>query len=126
MYTILRILAGDVLHIDIAHSRVVATTANLIVRSGSYNANANDATDYDKMAVAIATIQSEGVKISNPDINNPQFEFVPNVQDEKIEFSMKGINGVNTELAQAIIQNAPYTSILAPGSETQEQTRIYH
>lgn len=86
-------------------------TANLIVRSGSYNANANDATDYDKMAVAIATIQSEGVKISNPDINNPQFEFVPNVQDEKIEFSMKGINGVNTELAQAIIQNAPYSSM---------------
>lgn len=86
-------------------------TANLIVRSGSYNADANDATDYGKMAVAIAAIQHEGVTISNPDINNPQFEFVPDVKNEQIIFSMKGVNGVNTELAQSIIQNAPYTSM---------------
>ena len=86
-------------------------TANLIVRSGSYNADANDATDYGKMAVAIATIQHEGVTISNPDINNPQFEFVPDVKNEQIIFSMKGVNGVNTELAQSIIQNAPYASM---------------
>ena len=86
-------------------------TANLIVRSGSYNADANDATDYGKMAVAIAAIQHEGVTISNPDINNPQFEFVPDVKNEQIVFSMKGVNGVNTELAQSIIQNAPYVSI---------------
>ena len=86
-------------------------TANLIVRSGSYNTDANDATDYGKMAVAIATIQQEGVKIANPDILNPQFSFVPDVKNEEIAFSLKGINGVNTALAQSIIQNHPYTSM---------------
>lgn len=81
------------------------------MRSGSYNTNANDATDYGKMAVAIATIQGEGVIISNPDINNPQFEFVPDTKNNKIIFSMKGINGINTELAQSIIANHPYRSM---------------
>ena len=86
-------------------------TANLIVDSGSLDEESNESTKYGKMGVAIAAIRQEDVKIANPDINNPYFGFVPNAQDERIEFSMKGINGVNTELAQAIIQNAPYSSM---------------
>ena len=31
LHTILRLLAGDILHIDVANGGVVATTANLIV-----------------------------------------------------------------------------------------------
>lgn len=85
-------------------------TANLIVDSGSLDQESNDATNYGKMAVAIALIQQEGVTIEKPLVEKAQFGFKPDVSNNQIVFGLKGINGINTEIAQAIIQNRPYHS----------------
>ena len=86
-------------------------TANLIVDSGSMDEESNDSTKYDKTGVAIANIQREGVQITFPLINSAEFSFKPEVDKDRIIFGLKGVNGVNTELAQEIINNRPYTSI---------------
>ena len=98
-------------YLNYKYNPIYWQTANLIVQSGAYNADANDSTDYDKIGVAIATIQMEGVKVEPPLINDSQFGFIPDVKNNQIIFGLKGVNGVNTDIAQAIIQNRPYTSI---------------
>lgn len=84
--------------------------ANLIVDSGSYNEVENDSTNYDKTAVAIANIISQGVNIELPDINDSDFGFKVDVENSSIRFGLKGINGVNTDIANTIIEMRPYAS----------------
>ncbi len=84
--------------------------ANLIVDSGSYNEEENDSTNYDKTAVAIANIINQNVNIELPDINKSDFGFDVDVENSSIRFGLKGINGVNTDIANAIIENRPYSS----------------
>lgn len=86
-------------------------TANLIVDSGSLDEESNDATNYGKMATAIASVQKENVRITLPIINESEFGFKPDTANDRIIFGLKGINGINTELSQLIIQNRPYTSM---------------
>lgn len=86
-------------------------TANLIVDSGSNDATSNDATNYGKIGIAIANVQKEGVKVEIPLINEAEFGFEPDVNNNRIIFGLKGINGINTEISQAIIQNRPYSSM---------------
>lgn len=85
--------------------------ANLVVDSGSLDEESNDATNYGKTAVAISKMQHEGVNISLPLINEADFGFKPDIKNEQIIFGLKGINGINTNLSQAIIENRPYVSI---------------
>ena len=85
-------------------------TANLIVDSGSNDEESNDGTNYGKMGIAVSKIKKEGTEIANPEINSADFGFVPDEEGNRIVFGLKGINGVNTELAQTIINNRPYTS----------------
>lgn len=86
-------------------------TANLVVDSGSYNQSVNDSTDYGKMAVAIALIQMAGVQVEHPDINRSKFGFTPDVKNNGILFGFKGVNSVNSELANMIVRGQPYTSM---------------
>jgi len=86
-------------------------TANLIVDSGSLDTDANDATDYGKMGIAIATVKKQGVNVEIPLVNEADFGFEPDEINNRIIFGLKGINGINTEVSQAIIQNRPYSSI---------------
>lgn len=86
-------------------------TANLIVDSGAYNESSNDSTNYGKIGTAIANIQKEGVKISFPLINSAGFSFEPDIVNQQIIFGLKGMNGINTEIAQKIVEMRPYTSI---------------
>ena len=86
-------------------------TANLIVDSGSSDETSNDSTNYGKMGIAIATIQKEGVRIALPTLNEAEFGFKPDTENEQIIFGLKGINSINTETAQILIQNAPYSSL---------------
>ena len=85
-------------------------TANLIVDSGSGDEDSNEGTNYGKMGIATSRIQKEGVVITNPNINTAEFGFVPNEEQNSIMFSLKGINAINTDLAQEIIRNRPYSS----------------
>ena len=86
-------------------------TANLIVDSGAVNEDANDATNYGKMAVAIAMVQKENVRVELPLINTAEFGFKPDVENHRIIFGLKGINGIGTDIVQAIIKNRPFISI---------------
>ena len=86
-------------------------TANLIVDSGAGDEDANETTNYGKMAVAIAKIQNEGVKVSPPDINTSEFGFKPVEETNEIIFGLKGINSINTDMANQIISHRPYDSM---------------
>ena len=98
-------------YLNYKYNPIYWQTANLIVNSGSYDEDSNESTNYDKIGVAIATIQMDGVKVEPPLINEAQFEFTPDIQNNQIVFGLKGINGVNTDIAQAIIQNRPFISM---------------
>ena len=98
-------------YLNYKYNPIYWQTANLIVNSGSYDEDSNESTNYDKIGVAIATIQMEGIKVEPPLMNEAQFEFTPDIQHNQIVFGLKGINGINTDIAQSIIQNRPYTSI---------------
>ena len=63
------------------------------------------------MAVAIANMQQEGVHITMPLINSAEFGFKVDTKDNRILFSLKGMNGIGTELVQNIIRNRPFSSM---------------
>ena len=98
-------------YLNYKYNPIYWQTANLIVNSGSYDEDSNESTNYDKIGVAIATIQMDGVKVEHPLINKAQFEFTPDIKNNQIMFGLKGINGVNTDIAQLIIQNRPFKSM---------------
>lgn len=87
------------------------STANLIVDSGAYNEESNDSTNYGKMATAIATMQYQGTDVTMPLINSAEFGFKVDAANNRIIFSLKGMNGIGTEVVQDILQKRPFTSM---------------
>mgnify|MGYP003307200178 CR=1 FL=1 len=69
------------------------------------------APNYGKIAKAISDAQLAGVKIELPDINTSQIDFVPDVENNSILFSLLAINVVNSDLADRIIEGRPYSSM---------------
>lgn len=99
------------LNLAYKYNPIFWTCANLIVDSGSLDEDVNDATNYGKMAMAISSAQKEGVAITNPLINEAEFGFAPDVNNDRIIFGLKGINGINTDISKQIIANRPYKSM---------------
>ena len=69
------------------------------------------APNYGKIAKAISDAQMSGVRIELPDINTSQADFIPDVENNAILYSLQAINVVNPDLMDRIIKNRPYTSI---------------
>ena len=69
------------------------------------------APNYGKIAKAISDAQHSGVRVELPDINTSQADFIPDVQNNAILYSLQAINVVNPDLMDRIIKNRPYTSI---------------
>jgi len=86
------------------------SAANLVVDSGSYNEDANDGTNYGKMSTAIASIKQSGTEVALPLINEADFGFKVDKQNNRILFSLKAINGIGTEAVQTILEHRPYNS----------------
>ena len=63
------------------------------------------------MAVAIASVQKEGVTVTPPLINTAEFGFTPDVQNNQIIFGLKGINGIGDDIVQSIVSNRPFNSM---------------
>lgn len=87
-------------------------TANLIVDSGSLEANKDDktkSTNYGKIGTAIAKIQNSGTEVGYPVINSADFGFKPDVTNNKIIYALKSINGIGDDAAKLIIENRPYS-----------------
>ena len=69
------------------------------------------APNYGKIARAISDAQLAGVHIELPDINRAQEDFVPDVENNSILYSLRAINVVSEDLMETIIANRPYTGI---------------
>lgn len=88
-------------------------TACLIVDSGSVEDEeaSESSTDYAKMAKAINTIISRGIKVSLANINKSDFGFKADAENNEILYGMKGIANVGDDLVYEIINNRPYASM---------------
>lgn len=69
------------------------------------------ATNYGKVAAAIGKMQTEGIKITPPDINNSVFTFSPDVKNNSIIHGLTGITRISEDLINEIIAHRPYASI---------------
>lgn len=84
-------------------------TACLIVNSGALE-NAEDSSDYAKIAKALGEILSANIKVGLIDINHSEAGFAPDVENNQILFGLKGVANVGDDLVDAIIKNRPYVS----------------
>lgn len=71
----------------------------------------NKTTNYGKIAVAIGQMQSAGIVITPPDINRSSFSFIPNAEENKIIYGMKGITRAGGDLIRQIMSSRPYVSM---------------
>lgn len=76
------------------------------VRKGTSTPN------YGKIARAVAEVQQRGVNVSFPNINLAQMDFIPDIDGNRIIYSLKAVTGINAELGNKIIENRPYSSLL--------------
>ena len=69
----------------------------------------NNSTNYGKIATAIGQMQSSGIIVSPPDINKSSYTFVPDAENNKIIYGIKGISKIGNEIVDNIIANRPYS-----------------
>lgn len=68
--------------------------------------------NYGKVATAIGTFQSTGIKILPPDVNKSSFTFIPDEKNNSIIYGLRGITRVSSDVIKQIIYNRPYSSLL--------------
>ena len=68
--------------------------------------------NYNKIATAIGQTRESGTNITPPDINRSSYTFVPDVENNRILFGLRGILNVGEDVVLAIINNRPYESPL--------------
>lgn len=76
----------------------------------SQSSNKGKSTDYGKVAYAIGTIRSHGVRVALPYINSADFGFKPDVKNQQIVFGLKGMIGIGDDAARLVVENRPYNS----------------
>ncbi len=69
------------------------------------------AVNYGKISSAIGKMKESNIKVDLPDINKSEYTFTPDVVEDKILFGIKGITKINTNIANEIIKNRPYSSL---------------
>ena len=93
---------------------IVWNTACLIVDScGDAENEENKTQDYGKTAIAIDNLTKNGVTVLTPDINKSDFEFTPDLKENKVLFGIKGVTGVNDEYATTIINQRNQQSFIS-------------
>ena len=66
--------------------------------------------NYDKIASAIGKMRSEGINIAPPNINTSSYTFSPNVEENRIYYGLRGIQGMGEDIIAQTIENRPYKS----------------
>jgi len=69
------------------------------------------APNYGKIAKAIDDAQHSGVKIELPNINTAEEDFIPDIKNFSIIYSLAAINVVSDSLYEDIIKKRPFSSI---------------
>lgn len=98
---------------NIAHKypRIFWDTACLTILAGADEDNEhNKASDYGRVASSIGKLKAHGVKVALPSINQAGFSFTPDIENNQIIFSLKGITSMNDDIVKMIIDNRPYKS----------------
>lgn len=98
-------------------------TATLTVNSGSVEEDEllesnngeeiqakNKNTDYGKVAKAIGDLQQRDVEVTLPLINQANYSFIPDEENNRIIFGFRGIHGIGTDVANTIVNLRPYKS----------------
>ena len=67
--------------------------------------------NYGKIAKAVGNIIHRGIPMSLIDINKSGYMFEPDIETGSIIYGLKGLNGVNGETIQEIINNRPYKGV---------------
>ena len=90
-------------------------TACLTVNAGAIENDEEDSknksTKYGKVAKAVGDLQQIGVEITPPNINEAEFGFKPDIQNNRIIYSLKGINGIGDDVAYQIVKLRPFKSL---------------
>lgn len=99
-------------------------TAVLVVNSGSleeaeiYDDDIEEVeikeknTNYAKIAKAIGEIIDHNIRLSLIDINESDYGFKPDIENNQILYGLKALSGVNAETITQIKENRPYANIV--------------
>lgn len=68
-------------------------------------------TNYGKISTAIGQMTSAGITISPPDINKSSFTFVPDAENNRIIYGIKGITRVGADVIADIMDKRPFTGL---------------
>ena len=80
------------------YPEVFWNTSCLSINAGAdENVEDNKSTAYGKVGIAVSNMQKEGITIANPDINEAQFSFDPDVENNAIIYALKAINGIGDD-----------------------------
>lgn len=84
-------------------------TACLIVDAGAdEEVEENKSTDYGKIATAISNMQKRNIPIALPYINQANFGFYPDEENNRIIYALKAINGIGDDVVRILLENRPY------------------
>ena len=100
---------------NIAHryGKIYWNTAVLTINAGANeNVENNKTTQYGKIAKAIGNMMSRGENVILPEINTAKFGFSPDAKNNRIIFGLKGIVGINDDVANFIVKHRPFTSFV--------------
>lgn len=107
------LIAMEQLNLNLNYNPLYWNTAVLTVNSGSTEVEEGEkgkSTDYGKTASAIGKMKGYGIDIALPLINKANFGFNPDIENNRIIFGMKGINGIGDDIVHEVIKNRPYAS----------------
>ena len=85
--------------------------ATIIVTKDGRKKKKTKVTNYGKIATAIGKIQSSGVVVAPPDVNESSYTFSPDATNNLIRFGLSGITRISGDLVKQIIANRPYKNI---------------
>lgn len=69
------------------------------------------APDYGKIAKAVSKAKKHGIVVGLPDINSACDNFLPDVDNNQILYSLTTVNAVSADLYKSIVRHRPYSSL---------------
>lgn len=68
-------------------------------------------TNFGKIATAIGKMKQQNISIISPNINNSDFTFTPNVDQNAIQYGLSGMTRIGEEIIKDIIAKRPFSGI---------------